>query len=108
MFFQFNTTKTASKNRLVRPGPVTKLVMMAFQSMCATDMPATAAPPTPKGSKTPSAFADAILLAPFRALELYFEDSPRFAIRFGRRSRRTRRFRAQDKSGDASTRKAQK
>lgn len=61
MFFQFSTTYTASKSRLVRPGPVTKLVMTAFQSMCATDSPATAAPPTPRGNKTPSAFADAIL-----------------------------------------------
>lgn len=61
MFFQFKTTNTANKIRLVRPGPVTKLVISVLQSMCATDSPATAAPPIPRGNKTPSAFADAIV-----------------------------------------------
>lgn len=61
MLFQLVTTKMANKIRLVRPGPVTKFKTTFFQSTCASESPpATAAEPTPTGSKKPSAFAEAI------------------------------------------------
>lgn len=52
--------------RLVRPGPVTKLVAIVFRSICSRDTPATPAAPTPSGRRKPNAFADAISTACFR------------------------------------------
>lgn len=66
MFFQFATTKRASKIRLVRPGPVTKLVAIVFRSMCSSETPATPAAPTPSGRRKPNAFADAMSTAALR------------------------------------------
>lgn len=63
MFFQLVTTKSASRMRLVRPGPVTKLVAIVLRSMCSRDTPATPTAPTPSGRRKPSAFADAISTA---------------------------------------------
>lgn len=65
-------TKIASKMRLVRPGPVTKLVAIVFRSMCSSDTPATPAAPTPSGRRKPNAFADAISTVRFR-LDVEFQ-----------------------------------
>lgn len=49
--------------RLVRPGPVTKLVAIVFTSMCSSETPATPTAPAASGRRKPNAFADAMSTA---------------------------------------------